>query len=78
MENKNTDEFAFGKKNYRLLIIGVAVVILGYILMSGGGAENPNEFHYDEIFSPMRITVAPILVLAGFVVVFIGIMKKAD
>lgn len=77
MENKQ-DEFAFGKKNYQLLIAAAAIVILGYFLMSGGGAENPNEFHYDEIFSPIRITVAPILVLGGFVLGIFAIMKKAD
>ncbi|MBR9830600.1 DUF3098 domain-containing protein [Acidiluteibacter ferrifornacis] len=77
MENKQ-DEFAFGKKNYQLLIAATAIIILGYFLMSGGGAENPNEFHYDEIFSPIRITVAPILVLGGFVLGIFAIMKKAD
>ena len=77
MENKQ-DEFAFGKKNYQLLIAATAIIILGYFLMSGGGAENPNEFHYDEIFSPVRITVAPILVLGGFVLGIFAIMKKAD
>ncbi len=77
MENKQ-DEFAFGKKNYQLLIASAAIVLLGYILMSGGGAENPNEFHYDEIFSPVRITVAPILVLSGFVLAIVAIMKKSD
>lgn len=77
MENKQ-DEFAFGKKNYQLLIAAAAIIILGYFLMSGGGSENPNEFHYDEIFSPVRITVAPILVLGGFVLGIFAIMKKAD
>jgi hypothetical protein len=77
MENKQ-DEFAFGKKNYQLLIAAAAIVVLGYFLMSGGGAENPNEFHYDEIFSPIRITVAPVLILAGFVLAIFAIMKKAD
>tara|TARA_R110002049_G_scaffold305422_1_gene502032 strand:+ start:2320 stop:2553 length:234 start_codon:yes stop_codon:yes gene_type:complete len=77
MENKQ-DEFAFGKKNYQLLIASAVIVLLGYILMSGGGADNPNEFHYDEIFSPVRITIAPILVLSGFVLAIVAIMKKTD
>lgn len=70
--------FAFGKVNYRILIAGVLIIVLGYILMIGGGAENPNEFHADEIFSTRRITVAPVLILVGFVVVLFGIMKKAE
>lgn len=77
MENRQ-DEFAFGKKNYQLLIAAAAIVLLGFILMSGGGADSPNEFHYDEIFSPVRITVAPILVLSGFVLAIVAIMKKSD
>ncbi len=69
--------FAFGKENYRILIAGVAIVIIGYILMIGGGSDDPNQFHADEIFSTRRITVAPIVILAGFVVVLFGIMKKS-
>jgi hypothetical protein len=69
--------FAFGKENYRILIAGVLIVVLGYILMIGGGSDDPNQFHADEIFSTRRITVAPIVILAGFVVVLFGIMKKS-
>jgi uncharacterized membrane protein len=69
--------FAFGKENYRILIIGVLVVILGYLLMIGGEAKTPNEFHPDEIFSTRRITIAPLTVIAGFVIVLFGIMKKS-
>lgn len=69
--------FAFGKENYRILIAGVLIVVLGYILMIGGGSEDPNQFHAEEIFSARRITVAPITILVGFVVVLFGIMKKS-
>lgn len=69
--------FAFGKENYRILIAGVLIVVLGYILMIGGGSEDPNQFHADEIFSTRRITIAPITILVGFVVVLLGIMKKS-
>lgn len=75
-ETKKQPGFAFGKQNYRILIIGVIIVAIGYMLMVGGGAENPNEFHEDEIFSFRRITLSPIVILAGFVVVLFGIMKK--
>jgi len=68
--------FAFEKENYRIFIIGVVVVVIGYLLMIGGGADNPNEFHEDEIFSFRRITLAPIVILSGFVTVLVGIMKK--
>ncbi len=68
--------FAFGKENYRILIIGVVIVVAGYMLMVGGGSDDPNQFHAEEIFSTRRITLAPITILLGFVVVLFGIMKK--
>ena len=69
------NEFAFGKENYKLMIIGLVVIAIGFLLMIGGGTENPNEFS-QEIFSFRRITLAPIVVLAGFVIEAIAIMKK--
>jgi len=69
--------FAFAKENYKILIIGVAVVALGYILMIGGGSDDPNVFKEEEIFSVRRVRVAPVVILAGFVVVLYGIMKKS-
>lgn len=69
--------FAFGRENYRILIIGVVIVLIGYLLMVGGGTDNPDEFNADEIFSFRRITLSPIVILAGFVTVLLGIMKKS-
>ena len=69
--------FAFGKENYRILIIGVVIVVIGYLLMIGGGSDDPNQFHADEIFSFRRITLSPIVILTGFVIVLFGIMKKS-
>lgn len=69
-------DFVFGKDNYMFIIVGVVVTVLGFILMMGGGSENPNEFNKDELFSPIRITVAPLLVIAGYGLVIFGIMKK--
>ncbi|MGQ0827115.1 MAG: DUF3098 domain-containing protein [Bacteroidota bacterium] len=69
--------FAFGKENYRILIVGVVLVVIGYLLMIGGGSDDPTIFNAEEIFSTRRITVAPIVILAGFVVVLFGIMKKS-
>jgi hypothetical protein len=68
--------FAFGRENYHLLIISVLIVALGYILMIGGGSDDPNEFNADELFSTRRITVAPLTILAGFVLALWAIMKK--
>jgi hypothetical protein len=78
MENKNSHDFAFGKDNYIILIVGVVLIALGYILMTGGGAENPNVFSAEEIFSVRRLTVAPLVILAGFAVVLYAVMKKSE
>ncbi len=73
-ETKKAD-LPFTKKNYILLIIGVVLIAIGFILMTGGGAENPEVFNPD-IFSFRRITLAPIMILAGFVVEIFAIMIK--
>lgn len=70
-----SETFALGKRNYRILIIGILVVVVGYILMIGGGSDNPNEFSR-EIFSFRRITLAPIVVLIGYGVIFYSILTK--
>jgi hypothetical protein len=71
-----TADFAFTKENYRLMLIGLALMALGFILMIGGGAKDPSDFS-PEIFNFQRITLAPILILAGFVVEIFAIMKKS-
>lgn len=68
-------EFAFGKENYRLLLIGLGFLLVGYILMIGGGSEDPNVFS-DKIFDFQRLTLAPILLIIGFVIEIYAIMKK--
>ena len=67
--------FAFGPQNYRLLIIGLIVIVIGFLLMLGGKSDDPNVFN-PEIFSWRRITLAPIVVLIGFVIEGVAIMKK--
>ncbi len=57
------------------MLIGIGIVALGYILMSGGGSADPNVFS-EEIFSTRRITLAPIVVLAGYVFIGYAIMYK--
>jgi len=68
-------EFAFGKENYRLMLIGLAFIIVGFLLMIGGGSDDPNVFN-PEIFSFRRLTLAPILILAGYAIEIFAIMKK--
>lgn len=68
--------FPLGRENYILLIIGFVIIITGFILMIGGKSENPDEFHPEELFSFRRITLAPIIVLFGFVFEIWAIMKK--
>ena len=64
-KNLTKDEFIFGKKNYKFMLIGLAFIALGFILMSGGGSDDPNVFSPD-IFSFRRIRLAPTIVLIGF------------
>ena len=68
--------FAFKKKKYTLIIIGLAFIISGFILMSGGSSENPEVFS-TEIFSFQRITLAPILVIIGFIIEIFAIMHTS-
>ena len=65
------------RKNYLLLAIGFLVVLTGFVLMTGGGSDSPDEFNY-AMFSWRRITLAPILVIGGFVVEIFAIMKRCD
>lgn len=78
MNKKKTDKesFALAKENYILLFIGFAIIVLGFILMIGGKSEDPTVFNEEEIFSFRRITLAPIVVLAGFIFEIWAIMKK--
>lgn len=68
-------DFAFGKENYILMIVGILFLLTGFILMAGGGSEDPHVFS-SEIFSHRRITVAPIIILIGFGIEFYAIIKK--
>ena len=67
--------FAFTELNYKLVLIGLGIIVLGFILMSGGGSDDPNVFD-ESIFSFRRITLAPIVVLIGFVFEIYAIMRK--
>ena len=68
-------DFAFSKRNYTLLIIGLAFMASGIILMIGGGSEDPTKFS-DAIFNFQRLTLAPILLATGFIIEIFAIMRK--
>jgi fumarate reductase subunit D len=74
-ENKEKLNFALGRENYKLLAIGFVIIVVGFLLMLGGKSKDPKVFS-DEIFSFRRITLAPMVVLAGFIFEIWAIMKK--
>ena len=69
--------FIFGKKNYLFMLIGIGLIVLGFILMSGGGSDDPNVFN-PEIYNFRRIRLAPTLVLIGFGVEVYAILLNPD
>ena len=75
MENKPQHEFLFEKVNYKILLIGIAVITLGFILMSGGGSDDPAVFS-EDIFNFRRIRLAPTTVLIGFGITIYAILKN--
>ena len=74
-EEEKKPGFALGRENYKLMAIGFAIIIIGFILMAGGRSDDPKVFS-DEVFSFRRITIAPLIVLAGFIFEIYAIMKR--
>lgn len=72
----NKSEFLFGKKNYIIMLIGIGFISLGFILMAGGGSDDPNVFN-EEIYNFQRIRLAPTLVLIGLAIEIYAIMAKS-
>lgn len=68
--------FLFDKTNYYIMFAGLALILLGFVLMAGGKSTDPHVFNKEEIYSFRRITLAPILIIAGFVVEVVAIMRK--
>ncbi len=66
----------FDKSNYLLMAIGVGFILVGFALMAGGASDDPNVFNAEEIYSFRRITLAPILVLTGFIIEVVAILKS--
>ncbi|MEY3208070.1 MAG: hypothetical protein RL064_101 [Bacteroidota bacterium] len=73
--NKKSLDF-FGKSNYTWMLVGAALILVGMLLMAGGKSPDPNVFNADEVYSFRRITLAPILIIAGFCVEVFAIFKK--
>jgi len=70
-------QFAFGRRNYKFMFIGIAIIALGFFLMSGGGSDDPNIFN-EEIYNFRRIRLAPALVIIGFAVEVYAILTKPE
>jgi uncharacterized membrane protein len=66
----------FGKENYMYMLAGLVVMAIGFFLMAGGKSPNPTKFNDSEIYSATRITVAPLLIIVGFIIEIVAIMKK--
>ena len=76
MDDKKLNLFVFSKGNFKFLLIGLAINIIGFVLMIGGGSDDPNKFDAGELFHPIRITIAPILIVAGYIVILYAILKR--
>lgn len=77
MTQKNTTPSMFEKSNYMWMLAGLLVIALGMFLMAGGKSENPAAFNAGEVYSTVRITIAPILILVGLAIEIFAIFKKA-
>ena len=75
-KEEQKQEFLFDSINYKILLIGIGVITLGFILMAGGGSDDPNVFN-EEIFNFRRIRLAPTTVLIGFGITIYSIFKKS-
>lgn len=73
--NNDNVEFAFGKRNYILMGIGILLLVIGFILLAGGGSNDPNVFN-PEIFNTQRLVVSPLFMLAGFILEIYAIMYR--
>ena len=75
-KNNTSNQSLFGKENYMLMLAGLLILGLGFFLMAGGKSSDPKVFDPKEVYSTTRITVAPILIVLGFIIEVIAIMKK--
>jgi hypothetical protein len=75
-EQKKETIHLFDKENLKWMLIGLVVIAIGFILMAGGKSNNPKVFDTQEVYSFRRITLAPILIIAGFIIEIAAIMRK--
>jgi hypothetical protein len=66
----------FAKDNFKIMIAGIAVIVLGFLLMLGGSSGDPNNFKPEEVYSFRRITLAPIVIVLGLLIEVYAIMRK--
>jgi hypothetical protein len=71
-----TSSSLFDKQNMLLMLLGVAVIAIGMLLMVGGRSKDPNTFNYDEVYSTLRVSVAPVLIIIGLGIEIYAIFKK--
>lgn len=70
-------DFAFGKENFLLIAVAVVLIVVGFLLMSGGGSQDGVSFN-PEIFSARRIVIAPLVTVLGFVTMIVGILRNGN
>ena len=76
MKQSNTSKkLLFGKRNYRFLFLAIVLIASGFILMSGGGSDDPTIFS-DEIYNLTRIRIAPAIIITGFIIQVFAILKQ--
>ena len=76
-QEKESREFLFGKRNYTIMTVGVVIILIGFILMAGGGSDDPNVFN-EKIYNFQRIRLAPTVVLIGLAIEIYAIMANPN
>ena len=77
MKKQEEKKLLFGSINYKIMLSGIFLMIVGFFLMSGGGSDDPNIFS-DEIFSFQRIRIAPMLIVGGYIIQVYAILKSPE
>jgi len=70
------EDLLFRKKNYMLMLLGIALIVIGFILMSGSNNSDPSVFNSEAVYSFRRLTLAPLVILTGFAIEFVAIFSK--